>query len=328
MVLDWAIGNETCEVAHNKANYICGANTACIDLNGPGYRCKCKEGYLGNPYLKDGCQDIDECKGINNCTEKQTCANKPGNYECSCIKGYHLESAVCVSNQSSLAIHLAVGMFNMLSDPGHEVKNEAATMLSNFLQETKISQISEFIQLGKEELVPYSAKIVGVILDSISDNDYAIRKVANQTNKMFRKILKSSNAEQDVVRAIFSVVARNLSSECTEIRIQSLKWIATLSKNFAEILSSQDDLLDKLLKMLLDPSTEAVRLVHRVHARMAEDVQIKKKGGIKLTCNLIDNRANDTIQKSKSTLNVKQMEGSYRNTISFLSHGKPVTMFS
>ncbi|KAK7819978.1 wall-associated receptor kinase 1 [Quercus suber] len=48
---------------------------------------------------------------INNCTEKQTCANKPGNYECSCIKGYHLESAVCVSNQSSLAIHLAVGEY-------------------------------------------------------------------------------------------------------------------------------------------------------------------------------------------------------------------------
>uniref|UniRef100_A0A7N2QZC6 Uncharacterized protein n=1 Tax=Quercus lobata TaxID=97700 RepID=A0A7N2QZC6_QUELO len=138
---------------------------------------------------------------------------------------------------------------------------------------TAISWISEFVQLGKEELVPYSAKVVGVILDSISDNDYAIRKVANQTNKMFRKILKSSNADRDVVRAIFSVVARNLSSECTKIRIQSLRWIATLSKKFAEILSSQDDLLDKLLKMLLDPSTEAVRLVLRVHARMAEDVQ-------------------------------------------------------
>ncbi|KAM3683001.1 hypothetical protein ACJW31_12G113500 [Castanea mollissima] len=87
-------------------------NTTCIDLNpinGPGYRCECKEGYLGNPYLKDGCQHIDECKGINNCTGKQFCVNKPGNYECLCIKGYHLESAVSVSNQSSLAIHLAVG---------------------------------------------------------------------------------------------------------------------------------------------------------------------------------------------------------------------------
>ena len=55
--------------------------------------------------------DIDECKGINNCTNKQICVNKPGNYECLCIKGYHLESAVCVSNQSSLAIHLAVGEY-------------------------------------------------------------------------------------------------------------------------------------------------------------------------------------------------------------------------
>ena len=45
----------------NKSNYICGANTTCIDLNpinGPRYHCKCKKGYLGNPYLKDGCRGI------------------------------------------------------------------------------------------------------------------------------------------------------------------------------------------------------------------------------------------------------------------------------
>ena len=62
MVLDWAIGNETCEVVRNKGNYICGANSICSDLkNGsdPAYRCKCKEGYDGNPYLKDGCQGMD-----------------------------------------------------------------------------------------------------------------------------------------------------------------------------------------------------------------------------------------------------------------------------
>ena len=61
MVLDWAIGNETCEVARKKRNYICGANSDCSDLkdgSGPGYRCKCKKGYNGNPYLKDGCQGI------------------------------------------------------------------------------------------------------------------------------------------------------------------------------------------------------------------------------------------------------------------------------
>ena len=61
MVLYWAIGNETCKAAQKKANYICGANTTCIDLNPinrPGYHCECKKVYLKNPYLKDGCQSI------------------------------------------------------------------------------------------------------------------------------------------------------------------------------------------------------------------------------------------------------------------------------
>ena len=57
MVLDWAIGSETCEVAQNKANFLCGANTLCSNLtNQVGYRCKCKDGYEGNPYLS--CQGI------------------------------------------------------------------------------------------------------------------------------------------------------------------------------------------------------------------------------------------------------------------------------
>ncbi|XP_030964651.1 putative wall-associated receptor kinase-like 16 [Quercus lobata] len=114
MVLDWAIGNETCNDIENKSNYICGDNSSCQNSEDrSGYRCKCKDGYDGNPYLPTGCQDIDECKNPNNCNHLgQECINKPRKFTCVCIKGYHLDQSagVCVANQSSLQVKLLVGV--------------------------------------------------------------------------------------------------------------------------------------------------------------------------------------------------------------------------
>ncbi|XP_019055227.1 PREDICTED: putative wall-associated receptor kinase-like 16 [Nelumbo nucifera] len=84
-----AIENYTCEnVSRNDPSYACGNNSECYNSpNGLGYLCKCSPGYHGNPYLQDGCKDIDECNdgASNDC--KGICTNTPGSYNCSCPLG-------------------------------------------------------------------------------------------------------------------------------------------------------------------------------------------------------------------------------------------------
>ncbi|KAJ3705155.1 hypothetical protein LUZ61_008860 [Rhynchospora tenuis] len=88
VIVDWSISNETCEVARRMENYACvSSNSVCNDqTTGLGYSCNCSKGYQGNPYLVDGCQDINECADSSICSGS-ICLNKPGGYQCLCPPG-------------------------------------------------------------------------------------------------------------------------------------------------------------------------------------------------------------------------------------------------
>ncbi|RCV25416.1 hypothetical protein SETIT_5G164600v2 [Setaria italica] len=89
MVLNWAIGNVTCELARNMSSYACRhRNTECVDsTNGPGYLCNCTKGYEGNPSLLY----VDECKqNPKACPNGAACDNIEGGYHCSCPPGRKL----------------------------------------------------------------------------------------------------------------------------------------------------------------------------------------------------------------------------------------------
>ncbi|KAJ6673101.1 hypothetical protein OIU85_012134 [Salix viminalis] len=90
VVIEWVVENKTCEQAKaNTSAYACGTNADCTyPESGQGYRCSCNEGFEGNPYLKEGCQDINECEGKNPCQEG-TCTNTIGDYKCRCPLGKH-----------------------------------------------------------------------------------------------------------------------------------------------------------------------------------------------------------------------------------------------
>ncbi|XP_042448386.1 putative wall-associated receptor kinase-like 16 [Zingiber officinale] len=116
VVMDWAIGIEKCEVAsHDLRSYACiSNNSVCVESsNGPGYLCKCSEGYQGNPYVSNGCQDIDECNQQSNpCSDGADCQNLPGNYSCHCPEGTHGDAynGICIPNQKlSLAVKAVIG---------------------------------------------------------------------------------------------------------------------------------------------------------------------------------------------------------------------------
>uniref|UniRef100_A0A0E0MGB0 Protein kinase domain-containing protein n=1 Tax=Oryza punctata TaxID=4537 RepID=A0A0E0MGB0_ORYPU len=101
LVLDWAIRNNgTCpptpsnssENGKKNDNECISAHSDCLDAtNGLGYYCKCSEGYDGNPYISNGCQNVNECdpsiyKEKYPCIGG-TCHDTEGGYKCQCNFG-------------------------------------------------------------------------------------------------------------------------------------------------------------------------------------------------------------------------------------------------
>ncbi|KAL0005217.1 hypothetical protein SO802_012778 [Lithocarpus litseifolius] len=192
------------------------------------------------------------------------------------------------------------GLFNMLSDSSHEIRQQADSALSEFLQEIKnspsvdygrmaeilvqragstdeftrltaITWINEFVKLGGDQLVPYYADILGAILPCISDKEEKIRVVARETNEELRSI-QADPAEGFDVGAILGIARSQLNSEWEATRIEALHWISSLlNRHRSEVLSSLNDIFDSLLKALSDPSDVVVLLVLEIHAGIAED---------------------------------------------------------
>ncbi|KAI3963621.1 hypothetical protein MKX01_002418 [Papaver californicum] len=146
IVLDWAIGNKTCEEAQKDlSSFACQANSHCINTdNNPGYICTCNEGYNGNPYLSPGCQGLYKimtcfflvktwakipyvtihyctCTDVNECDDQSSnlcvanCTNTIGSYICSCPKGSRGDgrkggSGCIQDNQSAPVLQISLGI--------------------------------------------------------------------------------------------------------------------------------------------------------------------------------------------------------------------------
>ncbi|KAK4264056.1 hypothetical protein QN277_029396 [Acacia crassicarpa] len=225
------------------------------------------------------------------------------------------------------------GLFNMLSDSSHEIRQQADSALCEFLQEIKnspsvdygrmaeilvqragspdeftrltaITWINEFVKLGGDQLFLYYADILEAILPCVSDQEEKIRAVARETNEELRAI-KADPAESFDVGAVLSVARRQLSSEWEATRIEALHWISTLlNRHRAEVLTFLGDIFDTLLKALSDPSDEVVLLVLEVHACIAKDPQHFQKLVMSLVCKF---RVDNSLLEKRGALIIRRL---------------------
>ncbi|KAF7092284.1 hypothetical protein CFC21_094783 [Triticum aestivum] len=92
-VIDFSIPNGSCPAKGQPPppDYACvSGNSSCANAtSGQGYVCKCLDHYDGNPYIVNGCQDINECKlrDLYPCSADGVCKNRLGGYDCPCKPG-------------------------------------------------------------------------------------------------------------------------------------------------------------------------------------------------------------------------------------------------
>ncbi|XP_044949802.1 wall-associated receptor kinase 5-like [Hordeum vulgare subsp. vulgare] len=132
VVVDWAIRNGSCPENGKDipTDYACiSTNSYCMATNnGPGYLCQCSGGYEGNPYLMNGCQDIDECtlrkqdpkyEDLYPCRQG-VCNNTPGNYSCICKRGTRSDGTKfgcrpLLSSDKKLVIGLSISATSVMA---------------------------------------------------------------------------------------------------------------------------------------------------------------------------------------------------------------------
>ncbi|XP_008666480.1 putative wall-associated receptor kinase-like 16 [Zea mays] len=116
-VMEWKIEEKRCKdpKIHKHGSYACVSNNSeCTNTSDDaGYACKCSKGYYGNPYLINGCKDINECEHQKDYPCYGVCRNLLGTFECHCKHGTKGNATVkggCVKGSSAgLSIGLGVG---------------------------------------------------------------------------------------------------------------------------------------------------------------------------------------------------------------------------
>ncbi|KAB8112097.1 hypothetical protein EE612_050084 [Oryza sativa] len=300
--LDWAIRDSvTCpplEVQEKKpAGYACMSdNSECVNsTNGPGYYCKCKQGYDGNPYV-DKDQDINECDVSN---KKKypcygVCNNIPGDYECHCRVGYQWsgegpKKQEC-SSKFPLAARLSLGitlgfsflivavLFTLMMHKKRKMNEYFKKNGGSVLQ--KVDNIKIFTKDELKKITKNNSEVLGqgsfgkVYKGTLEDNTPVAVKTSIEVNEARKDdftnevIIQSQMMHNNIIK---------LLGCCLEVDVPMLVYEFAAKGNLQDILHG-DANIPLPLGLRLDiaiESAEGLRYMHSSTSRTIRHGDVK-----------------------------------------------------
>eukprot|EP01087_Luapelamoeba_hula_P002178 TRINITY_DN1189_c0_g1_i1.p1 TRINITY_DN1189_c0_g1~~TRINITY_DN1189_c0_g1_i1.p1 ORF type:complete len:821 (+),score=150.65 TRINITY_DN1189_c0_g1_i1:20-2482(+) len=192
------------------------------------------------------------------------------------------------------------GLFRMLSDTAPDIKREADNVLCEFLKEirtaphveygpmvailipfcsskdefmqlTALRWINEFIISGNEQLLPFSAQLLGAFLPCIAHSVRAIGEEALKANSSLLQLLHDTNKEF-AISEFLDTITQQFLNRSVLTRLAALHWVLILhEKTPSKLIAFLDSLYPPLLKTLSDSADEVVRLDLEVLARLSSN---------------------------------------------------------
>ncbi|XP_039818402.1 wall-associated receptor kinase 3-like [Panicum virgatum] len=179
----------------------------------PGYTCQCWDGYQGNPYLPNGCQDVDECKLPNKCYGH--CTNIPGGYICRCPRGTHGLSIVSALGSGAMLLILVVGTMYLK----RKIKMQRLERMKLKFFEQNRGQLLQLLVSERADIAEGMIITLNELQQATNNFDKALRLGGGGHGSVYKGILLS----QDVVAIKRSniVIQREIDEFINEVAILS-----------------------------------------------------------------------------------------------------------